>query len=150
MRGLKKESFTLLENGKPQRIETLTDESLPLELIATVDISASMERAMPQVQTAVKGLLARLRPGDTTTLLGFNESVFVLAERESDAALRDAAVDALVPWGGTAFFDATVRSLELVGQKAAGGASSSSRTGTTGTASAAATNPCAASRRARS
>jgi Ca-activated chloride channel homolog len=118
VRGLKKESFTLLENGKPQRIETLTDDSLPLELIATVDISASMEPAMPQVQSAVKGLLARLRPGDTTTLLGFNESVFVLAERESDATLRDVAVEALVPWGGTAFFDATVRSIELVGQKA--------------------------------
>jgi Ca-activated chloride channel family protein len=118
VRGLKKESFTLSENGKRQQIETLTDESLPLELIATVDISASMERAMPRVQAAVKGLLARLRTGDTTTLLGFNESVFVLTERESDAALREAAVDALVPWGGTAFFDATVRSLELVGQKA--------------------------------
>lgn len=118
VRGLKKESFTLLENGKRQRIETLTDESLPLELITTVDISGSMERAMPQVQAAVKNLLAHLRAGDTTTLLGFNETVFVLAERESDAALRAAAVEALVPWGGTAFFDATVRSLELVGQKA--------------------------------
>jgi len=118
VRGLKKESFTLLENGKRQRIETLTDDSLPLELVAAIDISGSMERAMPQVQAAVKGLLARLRPGDTTTLLGFNESVFVLAERESDTALRDAAVEALVPWGGTAFFDATVRSLELVSQKA--------------------------------
>jgi VWFA-related protein len=118
VRGLKKDAFTLLEDGKPQRIEALTDESLPLELIATVDISASMERAMPQVQTAVKGLLGRLRDGDTTTLLGFNETVFVLAEREGDAALRAAAVEALVPWGGTAFFDATVRSLELVGQKA--------------------------------
>ena len=118
VRGLTKESFTLLENGTPQRIDTLTDDSLPLELIATIDISASMERAMPQVQAAVKGLLARLRPGDTTTLLGFNESTFVLAEREGDAALRAAAVDALVPWGGTAFFDATVRSLELVGGKA--------------------------------
>ena len=118
VRGLKKESFTLLENGKRQRIETLTDDSLPLELIAAVDISGSMERAMPQVQAAVKTLLARLRPGDTTTLLGFNESVFVLAERESDADLRAAAVDALVPWGGTAFFDATVRSIELVSQKA--------------------------------
>jgi len=118
VRGLTKESFTLLENGKRQRIETLTDDSLPLELVAAIDISGSMERAMPQVQAAVKGLLARLRPGDTTTLLGFNESVFVLAERESDTALRDAAVEALVPWGGTAFFDATVRSLELVSQKA--------------------------------
>ena len=118
VRGLEKPPFTLIENGKPQRIDTLIDESLPLELIATIDISASMERAMPQVQAAVKGLLARLRPGDTTTLLGFNESVFVLAEREGDAALRAAAVDALVPWGGTAFYDATVRSLELVSEKA--------------------------------
>jgi Ca-activated chloride channel family protein len=118
VRGLTQDAFTLLENGKPQRIDTLTDDSLPLELIATIDISGSMERAMPQVQAAVKGLLARLRPGDTTTLLGFNESTFVLAEREGDAALRAAAVDALVPWGGTAFFDATVRSLELVGDKA--------------------------------
>jgi Ca-activated chloride channel homolog len=117
VRGLKKESFTLIENGTPQRIDTLTDDSLPLELIATIDISASMERAMPQVQAAVKGLLTRLRPGDTATLLGFNESVFVLAEREGAAALRAAAVDALVPWGGTAFFDATVRSIELVGEK---------------------------------
>ena len=102
---------------------------------------------MPQVQAAVKNLLAHLRAGDTTTLLGFNETVFVLAERESDAALRAAAVEALVPWGGTAFFDATVRSLELVGQGRAGGASSSSRTGTTGTAWAAATSRSAASRR---
>jgi len=118
VRGLTKEAFTLVENGQAQQIVTLTDESLPLELIATVDISGSMEPAMPLVQSAVKRLLTRLRAGDTTTLLGFNESVFVLAERESDAALREAAVEALVPWGGTAFFDATVRSLELVGQKA--------------------------------
>ncbi len=118
VRGLKKESFTLVENGQPQRIVTLTDESLPLELIATVDISTSMERAMPEVRAAVKGLLGRLREGDTTTLLGFNETVFVLVEREGDAALRAAAVEALVPWGGTAFFDATIRSLDLVGQKA--------------------------------
>lgn len=118
VKGLKKDAFTLLENGKRQRIDTLIDDALPLELIASVDISASMEGAMPQVQAAVKRLLSRLRQGDTTTLLGFNETIFVLAEREQDPALRDAAVDGLVPWGGTAFYDATVRSLELVSQKA--------------------------------
>jgi VWFA-related protein len=116
--GLTRDSFTLIEDGMKQRIDTLIDDSLPLQLIATVDISASMEKAMPRVQAAVKGLLGRLRPGDTTTLLGFNETVFVLAESEGDAALREAAVEALVPWGGTAFFDATVRSLDLVSQRA--------------------------------
>jgi VWFA-related protein len=118
VKGLKRDAFTLRENGRRQRIDTLIDDALPLELIAAVDISASMERAMPRVQAAVKRLLSQLRPGDTTTLLGFNETIFVLAEREQDPALRDAAVEALVPWGGTAFYDATVRALELVGQKA--------------------------------
>lgn len=118
VKGLKRDAFTLRENGRRQRIDTLIDDALPLELIAAVDISASMEHAMPQVQAAVKRLLSQLRPGDTTTLLGFNETIFVLAEREQDPALRDAAVEALVPWGGTAFYDATVRALELVGQKA--------------------------------
>jgi VWFA-related protein len=44
--------------------------------------------------------------------------MFVLAERESDAELRAAAVEGLVPWGGTAFYDATVKALELVSQQA--------------------------------
>jgi VWFA-related protein len=118
VKGLKRESFTLLEDGRKQRIDTVIDDSLPLELIATVDISASMEPAMADVRSAVKRLLAKLRAGDTTTLLGFNETIFVLAEREGDATLRDAAVEALVPWGGTAFYDATVKSLEIVGDKA--------------------------------
>lgn len=116
--GLTRERFTLIENGKRQRIDTLIDDSLPLELIAAVDISASMGDSMTQVQAAVTRLLRQLRPGDTTTLLGFNETIFVLAEREHDAALREAAVEALVPWGGTAFYDATVKSLELVSQQA--------------------------------
>jgi Ca-activated chloride channel family protein len=118
VQGLKASAFTVVENGTRQRVDTVIDESLPLELVAAVDISASMEPSMPQVRAAVKGLLGRLRPADTTTLLGFNESVFVLTERESDTALRDLAVDSLVPWGGTAFYDATVRSLDLVSQKA--------------------------------
>jgi Ca-activated chloride channel family protein len=118
VRGLTRESFTLLENGRKQRIDTVIDESLPLELVATIDISGSMEGSMPEVQAAVKRLLSRLRARDTTTLVGFNETIFVLAEREGDAALREAAVEALVPWGGTAFYDAVVRSLDLVGQAA--------------------------------
>jgi VWFA-related protein len=113
VRGLKPEAFNVLEDGKRQRVDTLIDESLPLEIAAAVDISASMEGAMPEVQAAVRRLFGRLRPGDTTSLVGFNDTMFVLAEKEGDAALREAAVDGLVPWGGTAFYDATVKMLEL-------------------------------------
>ena len=111
---LKKEDFTLFEDGREQRIDTLIDESLPLELVVAVDMSASMETAMPAVRDAVRRLLAQLRPGDTATVLGFNDAMFVLAERERDAELRSAAVEGLQPWGGTALYDATVRAVELV------------------------------------
>lgn len=118
VRGLTRNQFTVIEDGRPQRVDTVIDESLPLELIVAADISGSMEAAMPQVQEAIKRLLVRLRPADTTTLVGFNDTIFVLAERESDAALRDAAVEGLVPWGGTAFYDATVQAIDLVSQQA--------------------------------
>jgi VWFA-related protein len=118
VRGLTRDAFTVIEDGRSQKVDTVIDESLPLELIVAADISGSMESAMPQVQEAIKRLLARLRPADTTTLVGFNDTIFVLAERESDHALRDAAVEGLVPWGGTAFYDATVQSIGLVSQHA--------------------------------
>jgi VWFA-related protein len=111
---LTKEDFTLLEDDREQRIDTLIDESLPLELVIAVDMSASMESAMPAVRDAVTRLLAQLRPRDTATILGFNDTMFVLSERESDPELRSAAVEGLLPWGGTALYDATVRAIELV------------------------------------
>ena len=118
VRGLTRNAFTVLEDGRRQTVDTIIDESLPLELIVAADISGSMEGAMPHVQEAIKRLLAKLRPEDTTTLVGFNDTIFVLAERESEAALREAAVDGLVPWGGTAFYDATVQAIDLVGAQA--------------------------------
>jgi Ca-activated chloride channel family protein len=113
-RGLAPDQFTLLEDGHPQRIDTVFDDSLPLELVVAVDMSASMEGSMAEVRDAVKRFLARLRPGDTATVLGFNDTMFVLTDRESDPDLRAAAVEALLPWGGTALYDATVRAVELV------------------------------------
>ena len=113
-RGLHQADFTLLEDDRVQHIDTLIDDSLPLELIVAVDMSGSMEDAMPQVRDAVKRLLARLRPGDTTTLVGFNDTMFVLVESETDPELREAAVEGLLPWGGTALYDATVSAVELV------------------------------------
>jgi VWFA-related protein len=118
VRGLTTSSFQLTENGKPQRLDTLIDESVPLDLVLAVDISSSMQDSMPAVQEALKRLLTRLRPGDMTTLLGFNDTMFVLAERETDPDLRAAAVEGLVPWGGTAMYDATIKGVEMVSSQA--------------------------------
>jgi len=112
--GLREQDFEVLEDEKPQQVATISSEDSPLDLIVAIDISGSMEDALPDVKNAVKQLLAKLRPGDAVTLLGFNDTTFVVAEREKNRQVREAAVDLLSAWGGTALYDATVRALDLV------------------------------------
>ena len=117
VRGLKRQDFELFEDGVPQPIASLITEEAPLDLVLAVDISGSMEHALEDVKAAVRHLLTRLRPGDAVTLIGFNDTTFVVAEREKDPAAREAAVELLTPWGGTALYDATVRALDLVSRQ---------------------------------
>jgi len=114
VRGLKLADFTLAEDDVPQRIESLAADDMPLDLVLAIDISGSMTDAIDGVKRAVKQLLSKLRPGDTATLVGFNETTFTVSERESDPRTREDAVDLLSPWGGTALYDATIKALELV------------------------------------
>jgi VWFA-related protein len=117
VRGLKKQDFELFEDGVAQPIAALVTEDAPLDLVLAVDISGSMERALPDVKLAVKQLLSKLRFGDSATLVGFNDTTFIVAEREKDRATREQAVELLTSWGGTALYDATVRTLDLVSRE---------------------------------
>jgi Ca-activated chloride channel family protein len=112
--GLRQQDFEIFEDGKPQDVASIASEDSPLDLIVAIDISGSMEDALEDVKAAVKQLLSKLRPGDAVTLLGFNDTTFVVAEREKNAQVRESAVNLLSAWGGTALHDATVRALDLV------------------------------------
>ena len=112
MSGLQRQDFEVLEDGVPQPIVAFANEDSPLDLVLAIDISGSMERALDKVKEAVKQLLARLRPTDAVTLIGFNDTMFIAAEREKDRRAREDAVDQLTAWGGTALYDATVRAVD--------------------------------------
>jgi VWFA-related protein len=117
VRGLKKQDFQVFEDGVAQPIASIVSEDAPLDLVLAIDISGSMEEALPSVKGAVKQLLGKLRKGDAATLLGFNDTTFVAAEREKDQETRRAAVELLTSWGGTALYDATVKALDLVSRE---------------------------------
>lgn len=117
VRGLKKTDFEVFEDGVAQNLASVVSEDAPLDLVLAIDISGSMENALVEVKAAVKQLLTKLRPGDAATLLGFNDVPFTVAEREKDRQTREAAVDLLASWGGTALYDATVRALDLVSRE---------------------------------
>jgi hypothetical protein len=88
VRGLKRQDFEVFEDGVAQRVASMVSEDAPLDLVLAIDISGSMERALPEVKGAVKQLLLKLRPGDAATLVGFNDTMFLLAEREKDQRAR--------------------------------------------------------------
>jgi Ca-activated chloride channel family protein len=115
--GLKQQDFEVFEDDTRQRLATLTSEDSPLDLVVAIDISGSMEDSLPDVKVAVKRLLSKLRPGDAVTLLGFNDTTFFVAEREKNQQVREAAVDLLSAWGGTALYDATVKALDVVSRQ---------------------------------
>jgi Ca-activated chloride channel homolog len=114
VRGLTQKDFEIVEDGVPQKIASLVSEDAPLDLVLAIDVSGSMEHALEDVKSAVKQLLAKLRPGDAATIIGFNDNTFLAAEREKNQEAREHAVDLLSSWGGTALYDATVRAIDLV------------------------------------
>jgi VWFA-related protein len=117
VRGLGKDAFRVFEDGVLQPVTYFVGEDTPRELVVAVDMSGSMEEAMPRCRAAAKQFLAGLRPDDQVTLLAFNDNIFTLAQRETDPAARQRAVDRLAPWGGTALHDVVLRGLDLLDRR---------------------------------
>ena len=93
----------------PQAITYFASQNVPLELVVSVDISGSMNDAMPVVRAAVKKFLSRLRQEDQVTVFGFNNTAFIIARPATDMEARLRAVDRLSAWGGTALYEAVIK-----------------------------------------
>jgi VWFA-related protein len=112
VKGLTKDAFRLLDD-KDERPILGFDNNAPLELVLAIDVSGSMQEALPDVQEAARAFLKGLGPNDKVTVVAFNDTAFTLAPREATLEARLQAIDKLTAWGGTAVYDAIVR---LVGQ----------------------------------
>jgi VWFA-related protein len=114
VKGLTQSDFRVREDGAPQDITFFAAEGMSLELMVTLDVSGSMEDDMVEMREAVKALLEALRPTDQVSVAGFNTNYFIISTRESKPDLRRRAIDRLAAWGGTALYDALVRSADLL------------------------------------
>jgi len=115
--GLTASDFKVYDDDKLQRITNFASENIPLELVTAIDVSSSMQDALPAVKRHATKFLSELQPADQVTVLGFNDTIFTPARRSTDQSVRARAIDRLAPWGGTALYDVIIRALDDLGRQ---------------------------------
>jgi Ca-activated chloride channel family protein len=104
--GLKKEDFTLYEDGAKQEIAYFSQIDIPVTIGIVLDLSGSMEGKMEQVNRAARAFIQSSNPKDQVFLIGFNDEVDLLQGFTSDIDEISDALENAVTMGGTALYDA--------------------------------------------
>ena len=106
--GLKRENFTVQEDGREQAISVFDKESaVPLSIALAVDTSLSTRRDLPLEQASAKRFARTiLRPVDALSVFGFNETVLQSTSYTSDLKRIDDGIDHIRLGAATALFDA--------------------------------------------
>jgi len=112
---LTKQDFVVQEDGRPQVITGFTSARTPLSVAIVIDTSQSLRaERMQATRAAVQRFIASsLAPDDEVALVSFNHAVNVVANWTTDRTALGAGLDALVPTGSTALYDAVFQSFSL-------------------------------------
>jgi VWFA-related protein len=108
---LTRDDFTVTIDGQATTVvsaDLAASEDAPLDLLAIVDTSGSMEGApLASAKAAAKALIAELGAQDRIALISFGDEVRLTQDFTSDRATITAAIDSLVARGNTALYQAT-------------------------------------------
>lgn len=108
VRGMKKEDFTVLDDGKPQTIVSFSDEAQPISVAVILDTSRSMSSALPRVFGAARVFLDQLRSDDRAML---GTTVYQGPPFTSDKRRLRTSLDLAPPDPGSPIFAALDRAL---------------------------------------
>jgi Ca-activated chloride channel homolog len=112
--GLTVADFEVRDNGVLQRINSLTSEELPVNVILVLDVSASVEgERLQHLRQAGHLLLSALRLTDQAALVRFADTVGIGPALTSDAASVEAALASPTQGSDTPLVDAAASALIL-------------------------------------
>jgi Ca-activated chloride channel family protein len=105
---LKKDQFTLFEDGIPQKISMFDRESgLPLSIVVAIDASLSTRKDLRlELESARRFAHTILRPQDGLSLYQFSEIVSEVVPFTSDLRRIDRGIDRIRVGSATALYDA--------------------------------------------
>jgi VWFA-related protein len=107
--------FVVEEDGHRQTLARFTSERTPVSVAVAIDTSENVRgEPMQATRAAVQRFTeAGLRPDDEIALVSFNHLANVVANWTRDRTRLRASLDALVPSGSTAVYDAVFKTMSL-------------------------------------
>jgi Ca-activated chloride channel family protein len=113
--GLRKDDFTVYEDGQPQEITHFSNERVPVSLGIALDTSGSMTSdKMSAARAAIdRFVYDLLSPDDELFFMQFANRPQVVQQWTSDRRAISRAVTRVLPAGGTALYDAIADGVPL-------------------------------------
>jgi Ca-activated chloride channel family protein len=118
---LKKDDFSVFEDGVRQDLSIFSHEDVPISLVLMLDTSASMDEKLSTARAAAIRFVGTLRPQDNAQIMQFNDRTTILQDFVADHPKLEAAISRTEAAGPTALHNALYVALkELEKQKTQG------------------------------
>ena len=112
--GLKAANFVVTDNGVGQTLDSVSLDTVPLDLTLVLDTSGSLAgERLTHLIDALNALVKSLDPEDSASLLTFSEPVRLAVKPTRERAPLLAALTGLVAGGSTSVNDAIFLALQL-------------------------------------
>ena len=110
--GLDRSRFRVFEDGVEQKIESFSQEDVPVSMGIVLDLSSSMQGIIKQVKQSALTFLQAGKPSDEVFLVGFNSNVDLLHDYTGNTNSIRAALEQATLGNGTALYDAIYLSVK--------------------------------------
>jgi VWFA-related protein len=112
--GLTTANFVVTDNGVPQPLDSVSLDSVPLNLMLVLDTSGSLAgERLTHLIDAMNGLVKSLRAEDTVSLMTFSEPIRLAVNATRDRAPLISALAGLTADGSTSVNDAIFLGLQM-------------------------------------
>jgi VWFA-related protein len=91
--GLKKENFSIFQNGEEQDVEIFLNEEAPMNVAILLDTSFSTRDVLDEIQDAARDFIKVLRPEDKALIVSFDNRTKFLSELTSDRKILSKAIN---------------------------------------------------------
>ena len=91
--GLKKENFSIIQDGEKQDIEFFADEKAPMNVVILIDVSGSTAPFLGDIKSAARDFVKIFRPEDQGMIVTFDGAMTTLQEFTSDQKKLSKAIN---------------------------------------------------------